>query len=169
MRNTTLSLFAFLLILTVISLARAQDAKPAEQKSETPAATDSEKRKNEVEKLIADASKRGDKVIARCIDPAGCGMESSDQVLNLEAGRAVSLPKPAYPALARAAHVQGSVEVQVIIDEEGKVIAAAAISGHPLLQATCVKAARESLFTTTKLEGVPVKVTGMLRYNFITH
>ena len=167
MRNTTLSLFAFLLILTVSSIARAQDTKPAEQKAETPAA-DTEKPKNEVEKLIADASKRGDKVIGRCIDPAGCGTESSDQVLNLEPGRAVTLPKPAYPALARAAHVQGSVEVQVIIDEEGKVIAAAAISGHPLLQATCVKAARESLFTTTKLEGAPVKVTGVLRYNFIS-
>lgn len=168
MRNTTLSLFAFLLILTVSSIARAQDTKPAEQKAETPAAADTEKPKNEVEKLIADASKRGDKVIGRCIDPAGCGTESSDEVLNLEPGRAVRLPKPAYPALARAAHVQGSVEVQVIIDEEGKVIAAAAISGHPLLQATCVKAARESLFTTTKLEGAPVKVTGVLRYNFIS-
>ena len=119
MRNTTLSLFAFLLILTVSSIARAQDTKPAEQKAETPAA-DTEKPKNEVEKLIADASKRGDKVIGRCIDPAGCGTESSDQVLNLEPGRAVRLPKPAYPAIARAAHVQGSVEVQVILTKKEK-------------------------------------------------
>lgn len=71
MRNTTLSLLAFLLVLTVSPITRAQDTKPAEQKSETSAAT-------------------------------------------------------------------------------------------------CVKAARESLFSTTKLEGAPVKVTGLLRYNFIT-
>lgn len=168
MRNTTLSLFAFLLILTVSSLAQAQDTKPSEQKPAIPAAEDSEKPKNEVEKLIAEASKRGEKVLRRCIDPKSCGDEStSDQQLNLERGRAVNLPVPAYPPIARAAHAQGSVEVQVIIDEEGKVIAAASVSGHPLLQASCVRAARASEFTPTKLEGVPVKVTGVLRYNFI--
>lgn len=169
MRNTTVSLFAFLLILTATSMTRAQDTKPAEQNPATPAATDSEKPKNAVEKLIAEAAKRGEKVLAACIDPKHCGEEStSDQTLNLEKGRAVDLPLPAYPPIARAAHAQGTVEVQVIIDEEGKVIAAAAISGHPLLQAASVRAARDSVFTPTKLDGVPVKVTGVLLYNFVT-
>ena len=169
MRNTTISLFAFLFILTVKPVAPAQDTKPAEQKPAIVVATDSEKPKNEVEKLIAEASNRGEKVLRSCIDPASCGDEStSDQVLKLERGRALHLPVPAYPPIARAAHAQGAVEVQVIIDEAGEVIAAAAISGHPLLQAACVKAARQSEFTPTKLEGVPVKVTGVLRYNFIS-
>jgi TonB family protein len=167
MRNTIVSLFAFLFILTVSSLATAQDPKPAEQKPATVVVTDSEKPKNEVEKLIAEASKRGEKVLRRCIDPSACGDEL-EQVLGLERGRAVHLSVPAYPPIARAAHAQGSVEVQVIIDEAGEVIAAAAISGHPLLQSTCVKAARQSEFTPTKLEGVPVKVTGVLRYNFVS-
>ncbi len=61
MRNTTISLFAFLVILTVSSLVRAQDTKPAEQKSETPV-TDSEKPKNEVDEKIAEVNKRGEKV-----------------------------------------------------------------------------------------------------------
>jgi TonB family protein len=170
MRNTTVSLFAFILILTASSITRAQDTKPAEQKQATVVATDSEKPKNQVEKLIAEAEKRGEKVLRACIDPRECGggESTSDQTLNLEKGRAIDLPVPAYPPIARAAHAQGSVEVQVIIDEEGRVIAAAAISGHPLLQATSVRAAREAVFTPTKLEGVPVKVTGVLRYNFVS-
>ena len=167
MRNTTLSLFAFLLILTVSSLARAQDTKPAEQKPATTPVADSEKPKNAVEKLIAEVSKNGDKVLSVCIDPAGCGDELSDEILNLERGRAVTLPVPAYPPIARAAHAQGTVEVQVLIDVDGKIMAAAAISGHPLLQATSVRAARDAVFSPTKLEGTPVRVTGVIRYNFV--
>lgn len=164
MRHTTL---AFLLILTVSSLARAQETKPAEQKPATTVVADSEKPKNEVERLIAEVSKNGNKVLVACIDPSSCGDEINDEVLNLERGRAVHLPTPAYPPIARAAHAQGSVEVQVLIDVDGKVVAAAAISGHPLLQATSVRAARAAVFSPTKLEGTPVRVTGVIRYNFV--
>ena len=168
MRNTTLSLFAFFLILTVSSLARAQDTKPAEQKPATTVVADSEKPKNEVDEMIAEAHKRGEKVMGACIDAALCGGESSDNVVKQERGRAIHLPKPAYPPIARAAHAQGTVVVQVLIDEDGKVIAAAAISGHPLLQAASVKAARASVFTPMKLDGSPVKISGVLQYNFVT-
>src|SRR5678816_1571975 len=54
----------------------------------------------------------------------------SGGVLN---GKAISLPKPAYPPIARAAHASGTVVVQVTIDENGNVISARAVSGHPLL------------------------------------
>jgi len=56
----------------------------------------------------------------------------SGGVLN---GKAISLPKPAYPPIARQAHASGTVVVQVTIDENGNVISARAVSGHPLLQA----------------------------------
>ena len=59
----------------------------------------------------------------------------SGGVLN---GKAISLPKPAYPPIARAAHASGTVVVQVLIDENGNVISARAVSGHPLLQAVAV-------------------------------
>jgi|ERR1043166_233405 TonB family protein len=88
----------------------------------------------------------------------------SGGVLN---GRAIVLPKPAYPPIARAAHASGTVVVQVIIDEEGNVISARAVSGHPLLQAVCVAAARGAKFSPTKLAGQPVKVTGVIAYNFV--
>ncbi len=88
----------------------------------------------------------------------------SGGVLN---GKAVSLPKPAYPPIARAARASGTVTVQVTIDESGNVIAARAVSGHPLLQQSAVQAARQARFTPTKLDGQPVKVTGVITYNFV--
>jgi len=88
----------------------------------------------------------------------------SGGVLN---GKAISLPKPAYPPIARAAHAAGTVVVQVTIDENGNVIAAHAVSGHPLLQSAAVGAARQARFSPTKLSGQPVKVTGVIQYNFV--
>ena len=88
----------------------------------------------------------------------------SGGVLN---GKAISLPKPAYPAIARQAHASGTVVVQVTIDENGSVISAAAVSGHPLLRGVAVQAARGARFSPTKLSGQPVKVTGVITYNFV--
>jgi|SRR5690242_11008613 protein TonB len=88
----------------------------------------------------------------------------SGGVLN---GKAISLPKPAYPPIAKAAHASGTVTVQVTIDENGNVISAHAVSGHPLLQAVAVAAAKGARFSPTKLSGQPVKVTGVITYNFV--
>ena len=88
----------------------------------------------------------------------------SGGVLN---GNAVSLPKPAYPPAARAVGASGAVTVQVLIDEEGRVVSATATGGHPLLQAAAVAAARQARFTPTLLEGQPVKVSGIITYNFV--
>ena len=88
----------------------------------------------------------------------------SGGVLN---GKAISLPKPGYPPIARAAHASGTVVVQVLIDENGNVVSAHAVSGHPLLQAAAVGAAKSARFSPTKLSGQPVKVTGVIQYNFV--
>ncbi len=82
-------------------------------------------------------------------------------------GKAISLPRPAYPAIARSARAAGIVVVQVIIDERGDVMSAHAISGHPLLQSVAVQAARAAKFTPTRIEGQPVKVSGKITYNFV--
>jgi protein TonB len=82
-------------------------------------------------------------------------------------GKAVSLPKPAYPPIARAARASGLVTVQVTIDESGKVISARAIGGHPLLQQAAQQAAYQARFSPTLLAGQPVRVTGIITYNFV--
>ena len=82
-------------------------------------------------------------------------------------GKALYLPAPEYPPIAASAKAAGTVMVQILIDESGNVVSAHAVSGHPLLQATSVAAARQARFSPTSLSGVPVKVTGVLTYNFI--
>jgi TonB family protein len=87
----------------------------------------------------------------------------SGGVLN---GKAVSLPVPPYPAAARAVQASGQVVVQVLIDEDGSVISATAVSGHPLLRGPAADAAKNATFSPTLLGGKPVKVTGVITYTF---
>ncbi len=82
-------------------------------------------------------------------------------------GKATNLVKPSYPPAARAVRASGAVNVQVMIDESGNVISASAVSGHPLLRASAVSAARSSKFSPTILSGQAVKVTGVIVYNFV--
>ncbi len=88
----------------------------------------------------------------------------SGGVLN---GTAMSLPKPSYPAAAKAVRASGSVSVQVLILEDGSVYSAAGISGHPLLRSSSEIAACSSRFTPTLLAGDPVKVSGVIVYNYV--
>jgi protein TonB len=81
-------------------------------------------------------------------------------------GKAISLPKPEYPAEAKAAGAAGAVAVQVTVDEGGSVVEAKAVSGHPLLQPVSVNAALQAKFAPTSLMGEPVKVTGVIIFNF---
>lgn len=82
-------------------------------------------------------------------------------------GKATSLPKPSYPPAARAVRAQGAVTIQVFIDENGEVFSAQAVTGHPLLRAAAAQAACGSKFTPTRLSGFPVKVVGIITYNFV--
>lgn len=81
-------------------------------------------------------------------------------------GSATRRAEPVYPPLAKAARISGSVVVEVTIDEEGNVISARAVSGHPLLKDAAVAAAREWKFSATQLQGIPVKVIGTITFNF---
>ncbi|HEY0546258.1 MAG TPA: energy transducer TonB [Pyrinomonadaceae bacterium] len=80
---------------------------------------------------------------------------------------AKSLPKPIYPQIAKLGRIQGIVNVQITIDESGKVISARATSGNPVLHSAAEQAAYQARFTPTMLNGVPVKVSGMINYNFM--
>lgn len=82
-------------------------------------------------------------------------------------GMATHLPKPVYTAIAKAARASGTVTVQVLIDEYGKVISAKAVSGNPLLLRESVQAAYQARFTPTLLSNQPVKVSGVITYNFV--
>jgi outer membrane biosynthesis protein TonB len=97
--------------------------------------------------------------------PAPAGPKTvSAGVLN---GKAVSLPKPLFPPAANAVHASGAVAVQVLILEDGSMYTAKAISGHPLLGRASEVAACGARFPPTLLQGQPVKVSGVITYNFV--
>ena len=157
MRNT------FLLMSLLISLISVNVFAQQTSTSRKTVITITEQPKNAVERAVDEAKERGETVMGTCL--VDCGGDASSQ--GGESGRVVELPKPAYPPIARAAHASGTVTVQVLIDENGNVVSAHAVSGHPLLQAVAVGAARQARFSPTKLSGQPVKVTGVIQYNFV--
>jgi TonB family protein len=87
----------------------------------------------------------------------------SGGVLN---GKAISLPTPVYPETARRNHITGTVQVEVVVDENGKIVSAKALSGPVFLRDASVQAAYRARFTPSKLSGLPVKVTGTIIYIF---
>jgi len=81
--------------------------------------------------------------------------------------QALSLPKPPYPPLAKQLRIQGVINVQVLIDETGRVISAKAVSGSPFLTVEAQKAAYQARFSPTLIGDQPVKVSGVITYNFV--
>ncbi len=96
--------------------------------------------------------------------PAPPRVVKISHILNSEAK---ALPKPNYPPMAKQIRVQGTVAVQVLIDETGKVVSAKALSGHPLLVPESVRAAMQARFSPTIIGEQPVKVSGVITYNFV--
>ena len=86
------------------------------------------------------------------------------RVLN---SQALELPKPVYPHVAKHIRQQGTVTVQVMIDESGNVISAKATSGPPLLTGPSEKAALRARFSPTRISDHPVRVSGVITYNFV--
>ena len=88
----------------------------------------------------------------------------TSRVLN---GQAIYLPKPVYTQMAKQVGASGTVIVQILINETGKVISAHAVSGHPFLMPEAQKAAYQARFSPTILGEQPVKVSGVITYNFV--
>jgi len=79
----------------------------------------------------------------------------------------INLPQPPYPAIAKQTHTEGKVNIQILVDEQGKVISAQSVFGSPLLVTAAKEAAMRARFTPTVLNGVPVKIQGVITYNFV--
>jgi len=97
--------------------------------------------------------------------PSGLPTVPFDEVLN---GRALVLPKPDWPREARDRNLEGMVVVKVKIDPKGNVTDAKDLCyGPPYLSESAVKAAFQARFSPTTVSGVPVKVEGVIVYNFV--
>ncbi|HVG28512.1 MAG TPA: VWA domain-containing protein [Pyrinomonadaceae bacterium] len=81
-------------------------------------------------------------------------------------GRAKSLPVPVYPDMARRMRVAGTVVVEVMVDESGRVLETRAASGPALLRQAAVDAARQARFPPTLVGGQPARLAGVINYTF---
>ena len=84
----------------------------------------------------------------------------------ITAGNALTKVSPIYPTIARQMKVSGEVQVEITIDENGRVIEARAISGHPALRAAAEDAARKWVFRPMRVDGKSMKQRDVLTFNF---
>jgi len=81
-------------------------------------------------------------------------------------GKAINIPRPVYPILAKQTHLEGEVRVELVVDKNGHVLSAVAVSGPPMLRPAAVDAALRSTFKPTLLSGEPVIVQAIFTFNF---
>jgi TonB family protein len=81
-------------------------------------------------------------------------------------GTAILRVEPVYPPQAKRMRVQGTVVVEVLVDECGRVVRTKSLSGHVELQDAAESAARQWRFSPTRFGDKPVKVIGTIRFNF---
>jgi|SRR5262249_6357944 len=84
----------------------------------------------------------------------------------LTQGRVLRRVQPPYPVIAKQAHIQGLVQVQIDISETGAVTNVTLLSGHPLLREAAMQAAKQWQFIPTELNGQRVRAIGLLTFNF---
>jgi periplasmic protein TonB len=84
----------------------------------------------------------------------------------LTQGRVLRRVQPPYPVIAKQARIEGSVQVQIDISEDGAVTNVALLSGHPLLRDAALRAAKQWQFIPTELNGQRVRAIGMITFNF---
>lgn len=78
----------------------------------------------------------------------------------------LSKVKPEYPELARRNEIQGIVWVEIHIDKEGKVEQVNRIDGHPVLVQAAMEAVKQWQYAPTYLNGRPVAVATVARFEF---
>ncbi len=73
---------------------------------------------------------------------------------------------PQYPVIAREAHVQGTVILEAVINERGRIGRVRVLKSEPLLDAAAISAVESWRYTPTLLNGVPVSVLMTITINF---
>lgn len=75
-------------------------------------------------------------------------------------------PPPVYPALAKAAHVQGTVLIDAVIDEQGNIVNAKVVEGPALLVPEAMRTVMLWKYEPTYLNGVPYPIRMTITVNF---
>ncbi len=85
---------------------------------------------------------------------------------NIMAANIITKVNPAYPALAKAARIQGPVRLNATIGADGAVKDLQVISGDPLLVEAATEAVRQWVYKPVLLNGAPAEVQTEITVNF---
>ena len=105
-------------------------------------------------------------------DPPSCvaDAESADGATSVPPARfyarAKERPLPAYPPIAKAARVSGTVVVELLVSTSGEALCARAVSGHALLRKAAADAALKWKFEPGDSSGHAVKTLGTVAFTF---
>ena len=110
-----------------------------------------------------------ERTVTRPADPEPAPPETSEP-RSVSTGellsRVESKVAPKYPPAAANARIEGTVVVEVVVDETGKVVDSRAVSGHVLLRDAAADAAREWTFKPSVSGGTAVKVRSTIVFMF---
>jgi TonB family protein len=81
-------------------------------------------------------------------------------------GDPIKRVKAIYPEFAKAAGLNGEVTVEIVVDENGKVISAKPISGPELLRQAALNAALGWRYPPTTVDGLPTQAVGTIKFRF---
>jgi TonB family protein len=81
-------------------------------------------------------------------------------------GKVINMAQPVYPLEAKRSHIAGSVIFKITVDEAGQVSAVKTLCGPPLLVKSAESSIRQTQMEATIVAGKPVKITGIIIYNF---
>jgi periplasmic protein TonB len=82
-------------------------------------------------------------------------------------GNLVYRVQPTYPAIARQARVQGSVELRAVISKTGTIENLIVVSGHPMLSSAAIAAVRQWRYRPYLLNNEAVEVETEITVNFL--
>jgi protein TonB len=74
--------------------------------------------------------------------------------------------QPIYPRAAKKQHVEGNVELRVVVGVDGKVQSVGLVSGEPLLVPAAIDAARGFRYNPALLDGKPIETVQTINMSF---
>jgi protein TonB len=84
----------------------------------------------------------------------------------VSAGMLIAPIRPVYPAIAKAAHIEGMVVVEAIITRTGTIESLHVVSGPMMLQSAAIDAIRAARYQPYRLNGEATEVQTTITVNF---
>src|SRR5580693_3305183 len=83
--------------------------------------------------------------------------------------RLIAAPHPAYPELAKRAHIQGVVKLQVKVKTDGRVEVEKILQGEPVLAEAAVEAVKKWRANPASINGTRVETISTVTFDFEPH